>query len=150
MADFFQFELDFVDALRCIPMSVRYKLDICGIKLKLHQWNHFTLVDREQLVTTVVTDDLTIQAYRSLLQDLIQLRCGEAATELLIDPQPLWSNDGVIPDAVAARSVGAGVELSIVQWKQLSLLQRFALIKLSQSSHEQNNFAPALQEFGLL
>jgi hypothetical protein len=150
MADFFQFELDFVDALRCIPMSVRYKLDSCGIKLKLHQWNQFTLADREQLVTTVVIDDVTMQAYRSLLRNLIQSRCGEVATELPIDPQPPWSIDGVIPEAVAARSVGAGLALSIGQWQQLSFLQRFALIKLSQSSHEQNNFAPALQEFGLL
>jgi hypothetical protein len=150
MADFFQFELDFVDALRCIPMSVRYKLDSCGIKLKLHQWNQFSLADREQLVATVVIDDLTIQAYRSLLQKLIQSRCGEVATELPIDPQPPWSIDEVIPEAVAARSAGAGLALSIGQWQQLSFLQRFALIKLSQSSHEQNNFAPALQEFGLL
>jgi hypothetical protein len=148
MTDFFQFELDFVDALRCIPMSVRYKLDSCGIKLKLHQWNQFTLADREQLVATVVNNDITIQAYRSLLQDLIQLRCGEVATELPIDPQPLWLNDGVIPETVTARCGGA--ELSIGQWQQLSPLQRFALIKLSQSSHEQNNFAPALREFGLL
>jgi len=38
MADFFEFEADFVDSLRCIPMHVRLKLDTC-IKLKLAQWN---------------------------------------------------------------------------------------------------------------
>ncbi|HEY9298982.1 MAG TPA: nitrate reductase associated protein, partial [Phormidium sp.] len=26
---FFQFEADFVNSLRCIPMQVRYKLDTC-------------------------------------------------------------------------------------------------------------------------
>lgn len=35
---FFAFESDFVDSLRCIPMVVRYKLDTCGIKLKLPEW----------------------------------------------------------------------------------------------------------------
>jgi len=35
IADFFQFEADFVDSLRCIPMQVRFKLATCGIKLKL-------------------------------------------------------------------------------------------------------------------
>ncbi len=33
----FQFEADFVASLRCIPIQVRYKLDTCGIKLKLVQ-----------------------------------------------------------------------------------------------------------------
>ncbi|MBD0342498.1 MAG: nitrate reductase associated protein, partial [Microcoleus sp. Co-bin12] len=36
---FFEFEADFVEALRCIPMKVRLKLDTCGIKLKLQDWN---------------------------------------------------------------------------------------------------------------
>ncbi|MGA9379085.1 MAG: nitrate reductase associated protein, partial [Phormidium sp.] len=46
----FQFEADFVNNLRCIPMVVRYKLDTCGIKLKLSHWNHFNLAEREALV----------------------------------------------------------------------------------------------------
>jgi hypothetical protein len=35
------------------------------------------------------------------------------------------------------------------QWAALSPLQRFALIKLSRSSHENSNFLPALKEFQL-
>jgi hypothetical protein len=35
---YFAFENDFVDTFRCIPMIVRYKLDTCGIKLKLPEW----------------------------------------------------------------------------------------------------------------
>lgn len=33
---YFQFEADFIQTLRCIPLSVRYKLDTCGVKLKLN------------------------------------------------------------------------------------------------------------------
>lgn len=40
--DFFAFEADFVVSLGCIPMRVRYKLDTCGIKLKLPQWHQLT------------------------------------------------------------------------------------------------------------
>jgi hypothetical protein len=37
-ATHFQFEADFVAALRCIPMYVRFKLDTVGLKLKLSHW----------------------------------------------------------------------------------------------------------------
>ncbi len=33
----FDFESDFVASLRCIPMCVRFKLDLCEIKLSLRQ-----------------------------------------------------------------------------------------------------------------
>lgn len=40
-AVFFQFESDFVATLRCIPMIVRFKLDLCGVKLSLKAWSRF-------------------------------------------------------------------------------------------------------------
>ena len=46
----FAFESDFVASLRCIPMAVRLKLDLCGIKLTLRQWSRFTRSDREALI----------------------------------------------------------------------------------------------------
>lgn len=150
MTDFFQFEADFVASLRCIPMQVRYRLDTCGIKLKLHQWQKFDLADRQQLVENTTDSPAEIGKYRQLLIDLIQKRTGEVATELAIDPQPPWLDPTVIPAAVHRRMVAAQLAVTGPQWSQLSPVQRFALIKLSGSSHEQNNFMPALREFGLL
>jgi hypothetical protein len=43
-----------------------------------------------------------------------------------------------------------GVDLHTQQWSQLTPLQRFALMKLSRKGHENKNFYPALQEFGLV
>jgi hypothetical protein len=149
MTDFFRFEQDFVDSLRCIPMQVRYKLDTCGIKLKLAQWNLFTLEERELLVTEGVDDEAAIQRYRSILTQLIQQHSGEQPTELSIASLLPWLDAGQIPVTLGTKAAALGVELSIEQWQGLSPLQRFALIKLSQSSHEQNNFQPALREFGL-
>jgi hypothetical protein len=150
MADFFQFETDFVESLRCIPMQVRFRLDSCGIKLKLHQWNLFTLADRSQLVDLDPQSDLEIAAYRDLLVELILARSGEAATFLAIDPQPAWLQETIIPSVLAVKASTAGIKLSVVDWQKINPLQRFALIKLSNSSHEQNNFLPALKEFKLI
>jgi hypothetical protein len=53
---FFEFEADFVEALRCIPMQVRLKLDTCGIKLKLQDWNHFNQAERQMSCRETLLD----------------------------------------------------------------------------------------------
>jgi hypothetical protein len=149
MSQFFEFEADFVDSLRCIPMQVRYKLDTCGIKLKLAQWNRFTQAECQELVDRPCETDTDIQAYREFLQHLILTHTGTPATELAIDPHPAWTNSNTIPDSVQTKASENGVELHPDQWATLSPLQRFALIKLSRSNHENHNFLPALKEFHL-
>lgn len=150
MSDFFEFEADFVESLRCIPMQVRFKLDTCGVKLKLHQWSLFNADDRVQLVDRACVNGAEIQAYRSFLEALILARSGEVASELAIDPEPPWLNDLVIPDSVMEKAESVGVVLLSSQWARLDPLRRFALIKLSRSNHENANFRPALEEFGLV
>jgi hypothetical protein len=147
---FFQFEQDFVATLRCIPMQVRLNLDTCGIKLKLDQWNHFTQADRQELLDRPCTDPIAIRDYRRWLQDLITERTGETAQELAIDPAPPWLDPTEIPPGVAAKAATVAFTLHVDQWAKLQPLQRFALIKLSRSSHENHNFIPALREFGLI
>jgi hypothetical protein len=146
---FFQFEQDFITSLRCIPMQVRLNLDTCGVKLKLDQWNHFTQADRQELLDRPCSAPIDIRDYRAFLQDLITQRTGETAKDLAIDPAPPWLNPAVIPDVVQAKAATVDFTLQLDQWAKLEPLQRFALIKLSRSSHENSNFMPALQEFGL-
>jgi hypothetical protein len=42
------------------------------------------------------------------------------------------------------------VNITAQQWEKLTPLQRFALIKLSRSGHENKNFPKAMAEFNLL
>jgi hypothetical protein len=145
---FFRFETDFVGDLRCIPMQVRLKLDTCGIKLKLPQWVRFTPQERETLVEMPCQTPSQVQAYRKLLEDLVLEHMGEAVTELAIDPNPAWESLD-IPTSVQEKAEAIGVNLTPIDWAKLTLDQRFALIKLSRSHHENHNFIPALQEFGI-
>lgn len=68
---FFQFEQDFIQSMRCIPMVVRYNLDTCGIKLKLEQWLKFTESDRQVLATMPCETPEDIASYRQWLSDKI-------------------------------------------------------------------------------
>ena len=144
---FFKFEADFVEALRCIPMQVRLKLDTCGIKLKLQDWNHFTQTERQTLVELPCLTSPEILQYREQLNQVLIKETGKPGTDLAVDEHPPWMDAATIPESVSAKAQELGVTITLAQWASLQPLQRFALIKLSRSSHENRNFIPALQEF---
>ncbi len=146
---FFQFEADFVESLRCIPMQVRMKLDTCGIKLKLHQWHLFTQDERQALVAQSCHTSEQVCAYREQLQHLVLAHTGESARDLDVLEHPPWNDAATIPESVSRHAAEQGIHLALEDWAGLTPLQRFALIKLSQSRHENSNFEPALREFGI-
>lgn len=143
---FFDFEADFVESLRCIPMQVRFKLDGCGVKLKLAHWHRFSEGDRLRLTQMPGND---ASAYASTVQALVQQVQGAPAGTLPIETNPAWESEAVPPEVMAqADQVGGAVTPEA--WRSLTPLQRFALIKLSRPGHENRNFYPALAEFGLV
>ncbi|WP_414551795.1 nitrate reductase associated protein [Anabaena sp. CCY 0017] len=150
MADFFEFEADFVDSLRCIPMQVRYKLDTCGIKLKLSHWHQMTEDERAALVELPCSTETEIPVYQEYLQQLILERTGSPAAQIPIDAYPLWMDAGSVPASIQEKAQEMGTSLTLLQWSSLTLLQRFALIKLSRPGHENKNFSRAMAEFNLV
>ncbi|XZN96555.1 MAG: nitrate reductase associated protein [Microcoleus sp.] len=147
---FFKFEADFVEALRCIPMQVRLKLDTCGIKLKLQDWNHFTQTERQTLVELPCVTTAEIATYREYLNQILIQHTGESGTDLPIDEHPPWMDAATVPESVTAKAQEFGLTITLAQWSALGAIERFALIKLSRSSHENKNFLPALREFGMI
>jgi hypothetical protein len=147
---YFKFENDFVEEnIRCIPMIVRFKLDVCGIKLKLSEWSRMNKKEREMLAELPMDTREEIFYYRAYLKDLIFARTGSQATELTAI-NTTWATTNDIPEDVVNNVSRYSGSLSLMQWQQLTDLQRFALIKLSQSSHEHKNLPKALREFELL
>jgi hypothetical protein len=147
---FFKFESDFVEALRCIPMQVRLKLDTCGIKLKLQDWNHFTQAERQTLVELPCLTSAEIIAYREQLNQLLIEHTGKSGTDLPVDENPSWLDAATIPESVTAKAEEFDLTITSAQWSALQPIERFALIKLSRSSHENKNFLPAVKEFHLV
>lgn len=150
MSNFFKFEEDFVDSLRCIPMQVRMKLDTCGIKLKLTHWHQFTQAEREALVERPCFTTEEIQTYGQYLQQLVIEHTGTTASELPVDVNPAWMDARTIPSSIQEKAQEFGGSITSQQWAELTPEQRFALIKLSRPSHENKNFFPALKEFQLV
>lgn len=150
MTHFFQFEADFVESLHCIPMQVRMKLDTCGVKLKLTHWNQFSSLEKQALITMPCVTPEEIETYQSFIQQLVTNQTGQPAGELPTEANPPWLNPKDIPEMVLEKASEMNVVITLEQWKKLSPLERFALIKLSRPSHENQNFYPALKEFNLV
>jgi hypothetical protein len=146
----FAFEDDFVASLRCIPMAVRLKLDRSGVKLSLRQWSRFSRDDRRELLDAPCATAAELEAYRSRLVELVALRAREAVKPLPEPSQALRELGDDAPPVVTSYALSVGVPPPTTrQWRRLTELQRFALIKLTRDNHDNVNFLPAMREFGL-
>lgn len=147
---FFRFEEDFVEAgVRCIPMIVRFKLDACGIKLKLSEWSRMTHEQRLTLAHARCEAPHEVIRYREELYRMIVSQAGDAPTLIPVPSNPAWSRRDEIPYTILEKLRESSASIPLSQWEQLTDLQRFALLKLSYGGHENRNFPRALSEFGL-
>jgi len=148
---YFGFEEDFVeDNIRCIPMIVRFKLDACGIKLKLNEWSRMNAAERKVLCETRCLDIDDIMQYRACLERIVLRRTGDCATTIPVEPDPAWADTGKLPDILKNKLAEFNWWLTLQQWASLSNLHRFALLKLCRPGHENRNFPKAMKEFFLV
>jgi hypothetical protein len=147
----FRFEQEFAGSLRCIPMTVRFNLDRCGIKLSLRQWSRLTTQERARLLEHRCEDDAEMTAWRQELEEFIHRRSSQPVEHLAVETAPLWGDASSVPPQLTEFATGAHIAApNTVQWAALSPLQRFVLLKLSRAKHDNINFVPAMREFGLL
>ncbi|MBE9203318.1 nitrate reductase associated protein [Synechocystis salina LEGE 06099] len=152
---FFQFEADFIDSLRCIPMVVRYKLDTCGVKLKLSHWHQLSFAQRQYLTEANCETLAEVSHYGEKLQNWVTELTGQPASTLSVPDLPEWLNADQIPTQILTELANKlpsvqSPGITLTQWQSLTPLQRFALIKLSRASHENRNFLLAIKEFGIM
>jgi hypothetical protein len=151
MIQYFKFEEDFVEEnIRCIPMIARFKLDACGIKLKLKEWSYMNEEERRNLSEYPCATEDELRSYRRYVNTVILYRTSNEAQPMEVDRDPVWADKNVVPELVEQKLASLDFFLERDKWKQLNDLQRFVLVKLSRPSHENRNFPIAMKEFGLL
>ena len=145
----FHFEADFTANLRCIPMAVRRKLDLAGVKLKLQHWSELGETERAELLAWP-DDPAAIEALRQHLQARTSALSAGQAKDLPRPSGEAWQQADQLPEVLAASCTQLGLGVRASGWAELSELQRFTLVKLSHPGHEHRNLPRALAEFGLL
>jgi hypothetical protein len=149
--EYFLFEEDFVEeGVRCIPMIVRFKMDLAGIKLKLAEWVRFSVDEKKELALRRCGNPYEIALYNEYLSWLIKKHTGKTATGMEAEQSPAWADINDIPEMLNEKAKEFDWVISIEQWKGLTDLQRFALLKLCRPGHENKNFPKAVKEFGLV
>ena len=149
----FEFEADFTGDLRCIPMAVRRKLDLAGIKLKLGHWSELTEGERQELLQWEDKPSAIESLRQWLLDRTAIMRIGQASS-LPIPAQEDGQLSNRLPTKLLQSCTQLGFTIdstiTIERWGKLNELQRFALLKLSHPGHEHRNLLHALEEFGLV
>ena len=149
--EYFNFEEDFVEKnIRCIPMIVRFKMDKAGIKLKLSEWVKFKVEERIELALLACSNVEEACLYNNYLASLIRKYTGNEPTTLEINKSPGWANLDKVPEPLQEQGKKLKRVITNSQWRSLTNLQRFALLKLLEQGHENKNFPRAMKEFGLM
>lgn len=117
--------------LEFMPLDVRRKLDLAGLKPSLADWESLTLAQREELDS--LPEDRFAARFLELLPDV-------ARTEKSDRP---WNR---ARETITARALELGVQLA--RWDDLDDAARYALYRLSDPKKDPAKFRAALAELG--
>ncbi|MCZ6563851.1 MAG: nitrate reductase maturation protein NarM [Deltaproteobacteria bacterium] len=143
----YRFESEIYPSLSLIPLHVRMKLDITGVKISLKTWLAFSTEERWVLCHLPVETEEERENFSSYLVFLTCRYVGEDPSRVQAVTKLPWEDSGQIPDSVRAKSDEIDCPVTLEEWSQWNAYQRFALFKLSVSKNEPEKFYQALQEF---
>lgn len=143
----YRFESEIYPTLSRIPVHVRMKLDVTGVKLSLKGWLAFSMEERTALCHLPVESEEERRIFSSYLDFLSRKYSGEGIALVPPVSERPWEDSTRIPDSVETRSQEAGQAVTLREWLRLDLFQRYALFKLSVSKNEPEQFFALLREF---
>ena len=137
-----ELEGDLHRTLEFIPLAVRRKLDLAGLKLSLAAWTAMTRAERLAVCHLPVDGPGDLEVYREALAGFAE-RVGHPTAQLEGGPvdAAAWG-PARIPDSVAARIA----ELSTARWSALSEEARYVLFRLAEPRRGPEKLSAALRE----
>src|SRR6187402_3383893 len=91
--EYFQFEEEFMENnIRCIPMIIRFKMDMAGIKLKLSEWKKFSPEERIELALLSCDFNDGSKQYAWYLEGLIKKHTGRNPMNIEVNKTPAWKD----------------------------------------------------------
>ncbi|MGH7853869.1 MAG: nitrate reductase associated protein [Candidatus Binatia bacterium] len=141
----YRYEAEFYPSLSRIPLDVRMKLDLTGLKISLKDWLACSVEERAVLCHLPIDSAEEKQAFTAYIDLLSRKNKGEPVevTEGL-DPG-LWSAVE-IPAAVAQKSAPCFNTVMLAEWRRWEPHQRYALYKTAISKSQPEAFADILDE----
>jgi hypothetical protein len=145
----FSFEGDLHRTLEFIPLTVRRKLDLAGLKPSLAAWTALTRAEKLAVCHLPVDGPEDVEVYREAVQGFAH-RAGKVIEPLEGGPvDPAAWGPSQFPASLAARLPETGARLSPQQWSGLSEEARYALVRLAEPRRNPEKLIAALRELGL-
>jgi hypothetical protein len=142
MPRIFSFEREIHATLELVPLAVRRKLDLSGLKISLQGWQALPAADRRALADAEVEDEASVITFAAALR-AAAARSGVELRAIAVPCPPPWRTPAV-PDPLKAR-------LDEEAWARLDDDDRYALLHLAGRRTEEHEarLGAALVELGL-
>lgn len=150
----FDFEIEASQNLTFIPLGVRYNLDCCGMRISLTDWQRLPHEQRLCLARLPLVQQAAGYApgaFDAVLTELVRTHLHSEPERFIPDANPPWLDATAVPAQVVQQCALAGIgPFDQAAWAGLTLLQRYALLKLSRKPARNHDFPHAAAEFGLI
>jgi hypothetical protein len=143
----YRYESEIYPDLSRVPLHVRMKLDLTGVKISLKGWLAFGLEERWVLCHLPVETEEEKENFSSYLDFLSHRYFGEKIALVPPVTGPPWEDPSCIPASVQGMSQKTGQSITLQEWSRWNIYQRYALYKLSTSKNEPEEFSGLLSEF---
>jgi hypothetical protein len=141
----YRYEAEFYSSLNRIPLDVRRKLDLAGLKISLKDWLAYGFEERTVLCHLPMESAEEKHAFTAYVDFLSHRYRGEAVEVTApLDPI-LWSSTSV-PEPVAQKSSSCLNGVTFEEWQNWAEHQRYALYKTAVSKSQPEAFADILDE----
>jgi hypothetical protein len=139
----FDFEKDLYETLEFVPLSVRRKLDLAGVKLHLNEWQALSRVQRLVICHFPVASPEERDVLAAFLREAVKTRAGTELATMKPAAHDAAPDAGHVPPDVA--QLIAELMLPEKRWSLLDPDERFALAKLARGGADK--FMSAWSEF---
>ncbi len=141
----YDYEAEFYPALSRLPLDLRRKLDVTGIKLALKDWLRFSATERSVLCHLPCESDEECQVFTNYLDFLSRQYTGAPIELIETLPSRLWDG-AALPQTVAEKSAALGRAVTLDQWHHWQSHERYALYKTAVSKNQPEAFAQILAQ----
>lgn len=139
----YDYEAEFYPSLNRLPLDVRRKLDLTGIKISLKDWLSFGLEERSALCHLPCENAEERQVFTNFMDFLARKYLGKPTQKIEPMDSTTWT-ESTVPDAVAKRSTALSQVVSANEWRRWPSHHRYALYKSAVSGNQPEAFEQVL------
>ena len=141
----YDYEAEYYPSLSRLPLDVRRKLDVAGVKISLKDWLAFSMEERTVLCHLPCDDADERQVFAEYMDFLAGKYLGTASEKTEPMDSALWS-DAAAPVEVSGKSEKLGLAVSQSEWRSWPSHYRYALYKTAVSKSQPEAFEQVLKQ----